>query len=186
MTTIQLIELLRPLLGFEGEPGDELSWKIDQAVPTALKALARLVADDDSLRHLLTKVFTVAITAGQGSLATHLTATEPLLLDKLGKATIYLDGLIFPVTLAPDRAYLSLDTSSRPFVAVEDQVLYVKGEDGLTGTYTGDAALSSASYVPLLSSLPVSLNDKFVPLVAGMLMPAASRRSKQAQPSVGG
>lgn len=168
MTTAELIESLRPALGFEGQPDDPLLWRITQAIPTALEALARLVSESPATRRLLTKTFTVAITNGEGSLATPLAAAEPLLLDKVDKAAVYITGVEMPLRQLPDRGRQQLEADDRYSYVIDDSVMVIKGTEGL-GTYTDNATIRSAPFVPTLANLPDTLDGQLTAIVAGMV-----------------
>lgn len=171
MKTEDLIQEVRASLGLTGAPNDELDAAIIAAHYPALEELARIVAADDKLRRYLVKTFTVTSAAGVAPLADALGAAEPLLLEFINKASLYVEGLEFPLAPAPDKGFQLLEAGGRASYAVVKSDLSVKGP---AGWHDGDVTIENAPYLPLLGSIISPLSSLLVGIVAGKLATAGA------------
>ncbi len=171
MTALDLIDIVLSKIGETTIAGPE----IEGILPLALSKLSVRVADSSD-RPLLRKDFAITVTAGVADLTTHLTATEPLLMECINHAEIYSSGGTTPWQFLPDRVQLGL-TRPQMFIyfAIDKSDLRTRNTDGSL-TSLGVSATITASYVPLLASVPVLLEDELVNLVIQelTLAPAAT------------
>lgn len=132
-------------------------------IPDALQKLAVLALPNNLLR----KTFTVTAVNGEASLSVPLSAVEPLLLDGLKRASVFIDGFTHAAQYKADRSSLSYQSSSQ-FAewTLENQTLVIKDGIGLDN-YDGDVILRNAPFIPTLANVPVSLEPIMVEVLAG-------------------
>ena len=137
-------------------------------IPGALRKLAELAIPSNLLR----KTFTVVAVNGEASLSTPLNAVEPLLLDGIRRAQVFIDGFSHAAQYKPDRSSLSFRGSSQ-FASwtVENQTLIIRDNIGLDN-YDGAVAIRGAPYVPTLENVPDTLEPILVELMANYAQPA--------------
>lgn len=134
-----------------------------------------LVLVDDALRklaelalpgRLLRKTFTVTATSGEASLSTPLAAAEPLLLDGLKHASVFITGFTHAAQYKADRSSLSFAASTEfAYWTLENQSIVIRDGTGL-GNYSGTVTLRNAPHVPTLANVPVSLEPILVEILA--------------------
>lgn len=131
-------------------------------VDDALRRLAELALPSGLLR----KTFTVTATNGEASLSTPLNATEPLLLDGLKRASVFITGFTHAAQYKADRSSLSFETTTQfAYWTLENQSLIIRDGTGLDN-YDGTVILRNAPYVPTLANVPVSLEPVLVEVLA--------------------
>lgn len=147
---------------------DQLSKpRITSFIPSIMQTLADKVAshtiDRPSIRELLRKDFSVSVVSGTVSLSTPLTATEPLLeefargwlVSSVGDLTL---GRPMAYSYCADKSSLQQDKPlGLGYFCVDGSALDVvtsMGNRTATATY-----VIHGNYVPVITSLPVSLND---------------------------
>lgn len=165
--TVQNIPVLvRSLLASRGADVSNLrNNRILALVDIALRRLAEVTASTSLLR----KSFTVTAINGEASLATPLSATEPLLLDGLRRAQIFIDGFNHAAQYKADRSSLTFSASNQfAYWTLENQTLIIRDGTGLDN-YDGPAVIRSAPYVPLLANVPATLGPIFIELLAELL-----------------
>jgi hypothetical protein len=141
-------------------------------VPDALRLLSE--------RGFLRKTFVITAVNGVVDLAAPLTAAEPLILERIREAQVTFPDFTYALQWKADRSSLSFPASSEfGYVAVEDKTLLIATSDGL-GVYDGTGSLRNAPYVPLLSSVPVTLEAAFIALVSELAhVPAQMARTQR-------
>jgi hypothetical protein len=141
-------------------------------VPDALRLLSE--------RGFLRKTFVITAVNGVVDLAAPLTATEPLILERIREAQVTFPDFSYPLQWKADYSSLSFPSSDQfAYVAVENKSLLVATSDGL-GVYDGTGSLRNAPYVPLLSSVPVTLEAAFIALVSELAhVPAQMARTQR-------
>lgn len=131
-------------------------------IEDALRRLAELALPSGLLR----KTFTVTATNGEASLSTPLAAAEPLLLDGLKRASVFIDGFSQAAQYKADRSSLSFQASTQfAYWTLENQTLVIRDATGLDN-YSGDVILRNAPFVPTLANVPVSLEPVLVEVLA--------------------
>lgn len=160
----------RERLTEKGEAEEYPLPRILAIVPDAREKLARMVAEDDQVRPLMTAMFELNAVAGEVDLADALAEDEPLLTDYLVKSSVFIEGAQEQIQVKPlpDRTAQRLEADGRSSYVVEGQTLVVKGPDG---SYEGAVTIRRA---PCLGSYEriekVRLDEKLVDLVAAMAM----------------
>lgn len=131
-------------------------------VDDALRRLAELALPSGLLR----TTFTVTAMSGEASLSTPLNAAEPLLLDGLKRASVFIDGFTHAAQYKADRSSLSFEASTEfAYWTLENQSLIIRDGTGLDN-YSGDVILRNAPFVPTLANVPVSLEPVLVEVLA--------------------
>lgn len=143
-------------------------------VDNALRRLAVLALPNNLLR----ATFTVTATDGEASLATPLSASEPLLLEGFKRASVFIDGYTHTAQWKADRSSLAFPSSDQfAYYTLEDQTLVIRDSGGLD-SYTGTVTLRNAPYIPILANVPVSLE----PVLVEILATYGSQSTQVAQP----
>lgn len=165
MTSANVLARIKARLGLEDvEPRSDVEFNILQHIPTALQNLAEKIARDPrpDIRNLLRKDFSVTVTSGIGSLTTALTASEPLLINEIKAGNLFVTSGTTPCQWLPDRTQLGL---TRPnffiWYTVDLSTIRTRNTDGLLTSLNTTITLSG-NYVPLLSSVPATLEDEFL------------------------
>lgn len=156
---------LRSLLAARGQDTSNLrSPRILALIPNALRELAEQAMPTNLLR----KTFTETAAAGEASLTTSLTAAEPLILEGLRRAAIYVDGFTYAAQYKADRASLSYPASTEfAYWALENQTIIIRDAMGLNN-YVGNVTIRNAPHIPILTNVPVSLEALFILILADM------------------
>ena len=171
MTSAQAIE--RALREITPAPTPEamvpLRTMLDVRIKGSLRALAERVVNTNLLR----KTFTETATAGEASLTTSLTASEPLILEGIRSASIFITGVDYAAQYKADRASLAFPASTEfAYWTLENQTIVIRDADGL-GTYDGAVTIRNAPFIPTLANVPVSLEHLFVLILADVKEKAA-------------
>lgn len=172
--TIESVPIrVRALLASRGQDASNLrNNRILALVPDALRELASQAMPTNLLR----KTFTETAAAGEASLATSLAATEPLILEGLRRASVYITGFSYAAQPKADRASLSFPASTEfAYWALENQTIIIRDATDID-TYAGPVTIRNAPYIPILANVPVSLEPLFLLILADM----ASMKSKAA------
>lgn len=137
-------------------------------IPQALRKLAELAIPSNLLR----KTYTVTATSGEAPLTIPLNAAEPLLLEGLRRAQVFITGFNHAAQYKSDRSSLSFPGSSQfAHWTLENQTLIIRDATGLDN-YAGDAVIRGAPYIPLLANVPVTLEPILVEIMASYVQPA--------------
>ena len=177
MTSGELIERAIRLLGPETTVEQRLHLRstLLANVETALRRLAEMAAP----KNLLRKTFTVTATDGEASLTTPLAAAEPLLLDHLSRASIFITGFTMAAQYKADRSSLSYAATTQfPYYTLENQTLVIRDATGLDN-YNGTVTLRNAPYIPLLTNVPASLETLLVELLAATVLPKPEEKKER-------
>lgn len=148
--------------------------RLQTLVDGALMKLARIIAADSKRSDLLIPAssFPATLVAGQVDLSTVISANA-ILLDFLTSAQIFMaDPSVneFPfqwVDNVGELAFSRITDAMLIHCSLTGTVLQTKNTDGSLVTLAGDVAIS-ASYVPTMPQLPVTLEDGLIDVVAEM------------------
>lgn len=161
MTSNKLIE--RALRRIEPQPSVDQLPALRTALRTQIDAALRLLAEQNLSQ--LRKTFTVTASSGEASLATPLAATEPLIMENLKRAQVYVTGYTQAAQWKADRSSLSQPATTQfAYWTLENQSILIR-TTSLTA-YNGDVTIRNAPYVPLLANVPASLEPLLVELLA--------------------
>jgi len=155
----------RALLAARGQDVSNLrSPRLLALIPDALRELATQTMPTTLLR----KTFTETATAGEAALTASLAAAEPLILEGLRYASIYVTGFRYAAQFKADRSSLSfLSSAEFAYWALEGQTLVICDEVGLDN-YAGPVTIRNAPYIPILENVPVSLEHLFILILADL------------------
>lgn len=181
MTTVDLLQQVRARLRDQTprEGLARLENVIMQASYPALERLARAVAESDEQRHLLTRTFNLTAVAGVAPLGPATSDPEPLLLEFLGMASVYVSGQDYPLQPVADAGFQRL-MPDRPSYCVEGNSLVVNTPDG---PYDGPVTVRKASFSPALPTVQPPLDGPLVELISSMLTPPPARRQARPTPN---
>lgn len=149
-------------------------------VPTALRLLPARIRErfGDAEAEIYRKNFTVALTAGQGSLATHTDLTsEPMIPSEIVKVThpsavtdTNASGRLYKVN---SESILSLMRSNEfAYFAVDDNILYTMMNDDRT-VLTGNATVRAA-YPPAIATVKFAHEPYLLELLISLVQPVAA------------
>lgn len=155
---------VRAYLAAQGQDASNLrNNRIAAVIPDALRELVN--------KGQLRKTFAISAVNGVVSLATPLTASEPIILEDHKRWLVTFDSATYPAQYRADRSSLLLPASPE-FVrwALEDNSLLVSGADETgIGSFTDDGNIRNAPFVAQLSSVTVGLEATFIQTLATML-----------------
>lgn len=151
------------------EEAVRLRTMLEVRIQGSLRALAERVIGTNLLR----KTFTETATAGEASLTASLTAAEPLILEGIRSASVFITGFDYAAQYKADRASLTFPASTEfAYWTLENQTIVIRDADGM-GTYDGTVTIRNAPYIPTLANVPVSLEHLFVLILADVKEKAA-------------
>jgi len=173
LTVENVVIRVRSLLSARGQDTSNLrSPRLLALIPDALRELAAQAMPSNLLR----KTFTETATAGEAPLTVSLAAAEPLILEGLRRASVYVVGFGYAAQFKADRASLSFPASAEfAYWTLENQTIIIRDGDGID-SYAGTVTIRSAPYIPILANVPVSLEHLFILILADL----ASMKSKAA------
>jgi hypothetical protein len=160
-TLIDVIEQVRSRVapGVDETLLQEYDFIIAQSLPNALRTAASKVAEssDESVRTQLQKEFTVTLTAGKGSLASSLSAAEPMLV-KFPFIRVEHSTLSYPLQPVPSLFRLQIEPANPDFgsYTVQSNQIHTKNTTGSLTSLTGNLSVTS-QYIPTLALLPNTL-----------------------------
>lgn len=167
MTSSELIE--RALREIQPAPTPEQALHLRTFLEVRIKSALRILAEKAMTGNLLRKTFSVTAVLGEASLATPLAASEPLILEGLRRSSVYIDDFDYPAQYKADRSSLSFPaTTELAYWALENQTILIRDAVGIDN-YAGTVEIKNAPYIPLLTSVPVSLETVLVMIVAEMV-----------------
>lgn len=171
MTSSEAIE--RALREITPAPTPEEALRLRTMLDVRIQGSLRALAERTMTTNLLRKTFTETATAGEASLATSLTAAEPLILEGIRSASIFIEGFDYAAQYKADRASLAFPASTEfAYWTLENQTIVIRDADGI-GTYDGAVTIRNAPHIPSLANLPVSLEHLFVLILADVKEKAA-------------
>lgn len=142
-------------------------------IPPVLKRLAEIAAPTSLLR----RTFTVTAVAGEAALTTPLAASEPLLLNHLRRASIYVVGYGVAAQWKADRSSLSFAATTQfPYYTLEGSTLVIRDAAGLD-SYAGAVTIRNAPYIPLLAGVPAPLEPILVEILVAAVVPAQEKKA---------
>jgi len=178
MISTQLIELA--LRAIHPAPTEEAQVGLRTALAVEISRALRQLAEVAAPTNLLRRTFTVTAAAGEAALTTPLAASEPLLLNHLRRASIYITGYSTAAQWKADRSSLSFAATTQfPYYTLEGQTLVIRDGDGLDH-YAGSVIIRNAPYIPLLGGVPTSLEPVLVELLVACVMPQVERKERRA------
>lgn len=136
--------------------------RLSALVPDARRRLA-LAVNSSRRRNELRKSFALTVSSGAASLAAHLAASEPLLLDTVRAADIRSASSSFNWQWKGNRSVLALNPAGTDFFAftLEGTTIYTDASDA--------SATMFAGYEPSLATIEaLGLDDELADLVAAM------------------
>lgn len=147
-------------------------------IPEALKKLGISVhnSNDQTQIVLLQKIFTPAIAGTLGNqtvdLSTQTSLSEPIIVDP-PFATVTHSSFTFRAEWVADSEMLNYTEADQGLLlyTVEGNTLYLKYGVEITSALAGNLSIT-ASYIPLIASVPPQLQDTLVDILIGMLIPA--------------
>ena len=167
----------------EGDVGFTVA-RLMTFINDARQGLTDLLASENEGEYQYIKTFTIdagEVTDGVASVASALTADEPLVLESLTaeppQARVYIEGYPYQLRMMPDRSYLTLDATKTPSYAVEDQNLYIKGSDGKIDTFNEKVRISGA-YIPSLANVRPNHVRKLIDVLVAIAL-ASTKQATQ-------
>ena len=164
--TVESVPLrVRALLAARGQDVSNLrNPRIIALIPDALRELATQAMPTNLLR----ATFTETAVNGVAPLTASLAAAEPLILEGLRRASVYVDGYSYAAMFKADRASLAFPASPEfAYWTVENQSILIRAEDEVD-SYDGPVTIRNAPYIPILENLPVSLEHMLILITADL------------------
>lgn len=165
ITALSIAEKIKSRLREYGDGRSFYGPEVDPALQEALTRVGHKVAlnPDPNVRALLQKDFTLTLSSGIVDLTTHVTASEPMLIEYIRKGTLTHSSSSYPLQWLPDKASLSL---SRPtdfiYYCVDGLTLRTLANNSLTSlTGTINARVNHVPLITTISTKP-SLEDLLV------------------------
>jgi hypothetical protein len=151
-----------------GPTTPESALQLRTQLAARIETSLRLLAERVMRTNLLRKTYSVTAAAGEASLTTPPPAEpEPMILEGLKLAQVYIDGFTLPAQYAADRSGLMLDqTDQFARWTLENQTVVIRDATGLDH-YAGPITIRNAPYIPTLANVPVSLDAVLVKILAG-------------------